>query len=147
MEPERLSFSSKNRKRPILVEVDGEEFLCTTIPGGVFMEFVQMTARPDPTDRVEKLRKEAEEAEALYTIFQSAMRDDEWHRFHKFITGPDGPDLMTLVEIMQSLVQTSSKFPTSPPSHSVSGRTATGDTSTDEPSSPASTSNPFHSTA
>lgn len=139
MESERRSYSSKGRKRSLIIDIDGNEFEMRTIPGGVFLDFSRLVARPDPTDPVEKMRKASEEADALWDIFASAMTDDEFERFRKFAVSADGPDMETLMEVMQGLVVSSAtSFPTSSPSGSPPGQQPTGRGSTADASSPDS---------
>lgn len=139
-ELQRLSFSSKDRRKPILVEIDGEEFTMQPVPGMVFKDFLTLSMRPDPDDPVVKRKKDLDETEALFEIFRQCMDDHEYDRFAKFARSSEGPDLLTLVEVVQGVVEASAAgFPTSPPSPSSPGQTPAGTGSTDDAPSPAST--------
>lgn len=139
-EPTPLKFSTKERRKPIPIDIDGEVFAMFPEPGMVFKDFLSLSMRPDPDDPMAKARKDSEEVDALFNIFSQCMEDAEYERFSKFARGPHGPDILTLTEIVTSVVEASAKgFPTQPSSPSSRGRKRTGTGSTDAASSPEST--------
>lgn len=139
-EPAPLKFSTKERRKPIPVEIDGETFSMHPVPGMVFKDFLALSMRPDPDDDAAKMRKDSEEVGALFDIFEQCMDEATYERFSKFARSPHGPDILTLTEVITAVVEASAKgFPTQSPSPSARGRRKTGTGSTGAASSAAST--------
>lgn len=111
--------------------MNGERFVAAKIPGMMFVEFARQAQDGD----------EGVLAQLTYDMFASAMTANEFDRFREFCRGPDGPDLGTLMEILQYVATFGASRPTEPPSPSRRGRRTTGATSKDASSSPVSTPN------
>lgn len=106
-EPKRYT----SKKKSFVFEVDGEQFTATrSIPGGMFIDFA--AALPDSN--------ESEQAAWTKQMFAAALDEDEFERFWKFCTGPNGPDMDTLALILNDLAASEGQAdrPTSPPSPS-----------------------------
>lgn len=142
-----LEFRSKP-KDAIDFTVDDEAFRINPVAAFAFLDLSQMAVDEDKVyaSPEEKVKAQAAQSVILRDIFRDHMEPAEWERFDKFCRGPNAPDLLFLVEILNGIVEASAARPTLPPSFSEPGRSDTGTSSTESAPSPASTSEPSDST-
>lgn len=93
-------FKSKFEPKPFTV--NGQDFVARrSIPGFMFLEFTkaQLKGSQDANDdQVDPMM-----GALLYDMFEAVMEPEEFERFRKFANSSDGPDMDTLVEVMQYL--------------------------------------------
>lgn len=124
-----------------LVELDlaGTTFTMFPMSGLDWRDFIKAMAQAEPIDEAAKVRQDAEHADLVFGIFETHMEPEEYARFCDF-SRRRGVKINLLLQIIRDVVEGSAERPTEPPSPSEPGRPTTGDGSTADASSPASTS-------